>query len=194
MPGCCPQMDDVELVGVVDPVPAARDSAAAECHAPAFADHQRLLGRIDAAVDRHAHALSSRRGAGLAAARHAAAGRKAALRPSWPKPTNWSKRPGVHGVVLQVGHIERFNPAFLAAHARVGQPQYIEAVRASGFTGRSTDIGVVLDLMIHDIDLVLSLVDAPLSARRRPWDWRSWAGMKTWRRPAWNSPTAAWPT
>jgi predicted dehydrogenase len=67
-----------------------------------------------------------------------------------------------HAAILQVGHIERFNPAFVAATARVGRPQYIDAVRASGFTGRSTDIGVVHDLMIHDIDLVLSLCGAPL--------------------------------
>jgi predicted dehydrogenase len=50
----------------------------------------------------------------------------------------------------------------MAAAAHVSDPRYVEAVRASGFTGRSADIGVVHDLMIHDIDLVLSLVDAPL--------------------------------
>jgi predicted dehydrogenase len=60
--------------------------------------------------------------------------------------------------VLQVGHVERFNPAFCAAAERIARPKYIEAVRANGFTFRSTDVGVVLDLMIHDIDLVLSLV------------------------------------
>jgi predicted dehydrogenase len=63
---------------------------------------------------------------------------------------------------LQVGHIERFNPAFVAAAARVGRPQYVDAVRAAPFTGRSTDIGVVHDLMIHDVDLVLSMIEAPL--------------------------------
>ena len=65
-------------------------------------------------------------------------------------------------VVLQVGHIERFNPAFQAAVPQTPNPKYIEAVRASGFTFRSTDVGVVLDLMIHDIDLVLSMVRSPL--------------------------------
>jgi predicted dehydrogenase len=62
------------------------------------------------------------------------------------------------GVVLQVGHVERFNPAFETAAAQIGDPKYIETVRTSGFTFRSTDVGVVLDVMIHDIDLVLSLV------------------------------------
>jgi predicted dehydrogenase len=62
--------------------------------------------------------------------------------------------------VLQVGHIERFNPAFLAAQALVNRPKFIEATRAGSFTFRSTDIGVVLDLMIHDIDLTLALVQS----------------------------------
>ena len=60
--------------------------------------------------------------------------------------------------VLQVGHVERFNPAFISAATHIHQPRFIEATRASGYTFRSTDVGVVLDLMIHDIDLVLSLV------------------------------------
>jgi predicted dehydrogenase len=62
------------------------------------------------------------------------------------------------GLVFQVGHLERHNPVFMEAAKRLGDPLYIEAYRASPFTGRSTDISVVLDVMIHDIDLVLSLV------------------------------------
>ena len=65
-------------------------------------------------------------------------------------------------LVLQVGHVERFNPALVAAIPYARNPKFIEAVRASGFTFRSMDVGVVLDLMIHDIDLVLSLVRSPL--------------------------------
>jgi predicted dehydrogenase len=61
--------------------------------------------------------------------------------------------------VLQVGHVERFNPALVAAETHIRDPKYIESVRATSFTCRSTDIGVVLDLMIHDIDVVLSLLD-----------------------------------
>jgi predicted dehydrogenase len=66
------------------------------------------------------------------------------------------------GAVLQVGHIERFNPALTAAQPYLREPKYIEGVRAGAFTFRSTDIGVVLDLMIHDIDVVLSLVAEPV--------------------------------
>jgi predicted dehydrogenase len=67
-----------------------------------------------------------------------------------------------HGALLQVGHIERFNPAFQAARPLIIEPKYIRAERTSGYTFRSTDIGVVHDLMIHDIDLVLSLVRSRL--------------------------------
>ena len=59
-----------------------------------------------------------------------------------------------HHALLQVGHIERFNPAFEALQRQPMQPKWIRAQRIGPFTGRSTDIGVVLDLMIHDIDLI----------------------------------------
>jgi predicted dehydrogenase len=61
------------------------------------------------------------------------------------------------GLIFQVGHLERHNPAFAEAISQIRKPLYIEAYRASPFTGRSTDVSVVLDVMIHDIDLVLSL-------------------------------------
>lgn len=67
-------------------------------------------------------------------------------------------------VPLQVGHIERFNPAWKAAAPYCRDPKYIRIERVSPYTFRSTDIGVVHDLMIHDIDLVQSLVDAPLKS------------------------------
>jgi predicted dehydrogenase len=61
------------------------------------------------------------------------------------------------GLVFQIGHLERFNPAFRRAVALVKQPVFIEAVRVGPFTGRSTDVDVVHDLMIHDLDLTLTL-------------------------------------
>jgi predicted dehydrogenase len=65
-------------------------------------------------------------------------------------------------LVLQVGHIERFNPALNALEEKLTHPRFIEAHRLSTYPGRSTDIGVVLDLMIHDIDVVLHLVRSPI--------------------------------
>ena len=65
-------------------------------------------------------------------------------------------------VHIQVGHIERFNPALRAVESYIGQPIYIQAERLSGFSQRVTDVSVVLDLMIHDIDLVLSLIPSDI--------------------------------
>lgn len=68
------------------------------------------------------------------------------------------------GLVLQIGHLERFSAAYQALSARTGVPLYIEAVRIAPFKPRGTDVSVILDLMIHDLDLVLALVDSPLVA------------------------------
>ncbi len=65
-------------------------------------------------------------------------------------------------LILQVGHIERFNSAFSATQKLIKEPKFIECHRLSPFPNRSLDIGVVLDLMIHDIDIVLGLVDSAL--------------------------------
>ncbi len=64
--------------------------------------------------------------------------------------------------ILQVGHIERFNPVMSQLEARLDQPRFIESHRLSPFPRRSLDIGVVLDLMIHDLEIVLHLVHAPV--------------------------------
>lgn len=65
-----------------------------------------------------------------------------------------------HGVKVQVGHVERFNPALLAIDAKELNPKFIEAHRLAIFNPRGTDVSVVLDLMIHDIDIVLSMIDS----------------------------------
>ncbi len=67
-----------------------------------------------------------------------------------------------NGRIVQTGHLERFNPAVTAARAYLNQPMFFEAHRLSVFTPRSLDVDVVLDLMIHDLDIVLSLVDSPV--------------------------------
>jgi predicted dehydrogenase len=68
-----------------------------------------------------------------------------------------------HGLILQVGHIERFNPVLKYLESVATQPRFIEVHRLSPYPGRSTDIGVVLDLMIHDLDVVLALVPSPVA-------------------------------
>ncbi len=152
---------EIELVGVVDPVAENRNRAAAECNTAAFHDVAQLDGRIDAAViaspTRFHHRLAMQllgRGVHLLVEKP--------LCSTTAEADELVEAARERGVVLQVGHVEQFSPALAAALPYVPNPKYIEAVRAGGFTFRSTDIGVVLDLMIHDIDLVLSLVKSPL--------------------------------
>ena len=68
------------------------------------------------------------------------------------------------GLVLQVGHIERFNPVMSQLESRLDRPKFIECHRLSPFPQRSLDIGVVLDLMIHDLEIVLHLVSSPVAS------------------------------
>ena len=67
-----------------------------------------------------------------------------------------------HQRILQVGHLERFNPAVLAVHPYIHMPMFFEAHRLNIFTPRSLDVDVILDLMVHDLDIVLSLVQSPV--------------------------------
>jgi predicted dehydrogenase len=69
-----------------------------------------------------------------------------------------------HGAKLAVGHVERFNPVLAALEERLGRPRFIEAHRLSPYPGRSTDIGVVMDLMIHDLEIILHLVRSPVTS------------------------------
>ena len=68
-----------------------------------------------------------------------------------------------HGCRLQVGHVERFNPVFKYLESVATEPRFIESHRLSPYPARSTDIGVVLDLMIHDLDVVLAFVKSPVT-------------------------------
>src|SRR5438270_4501134 len=67
-------------------------------------------------------------------------------------------------LILQVGHVERFNPVLSALESRLTHPRFIEAHRLSPYPNRSTDIGVVLDLMIHDLEIILHLVRSPIQS------------------------------
>ncbi len=154
-------LDAFTLVGVVDPDEANRQQVSAQAGTPAFSDYRDVLDRVDAAViatptrlhhavaleflSRGVHVLVEKP---LASVAREAGDLVAAARRSQ--------------CVLQVGHVERFNPVWTKTLAHVRAPRYIEAVRSGSFSFRSTDIGVVLDLMIHDLDLILSLVAAPL--------------------------------
>jgi predicted dehydrogenase len=154
-------LPDVELVAVADSRPEQAQIIADKFATRAVSDYHQLLDRIDAvsiAVPTLLHgpvaaAFLSRGIASLVEKPLASTLREAELLVSLSHS---------HGALLQVGHIERFNPALGALQQAAIRPKFISAERLSTYTFRSTDIGVVLDLMIHDIDLVLSLIPAPL--------------------------------
>ena len=152
---------EVDLVAVVDPVPEARNRVAAECKTKAVVDYRNLIDQIDAAIVATPTRFHHRVAMELA-------GNGIHLLVEKPICTSVAEADELveaadaNGIVLQVGHVERFSPALAATAPYLAQPKYIDAVRASGFTFRSTDVGVVLDLMIHDIDLVLSLANSPV--------------------------------
>jgi predicted dehydrogenase len=153
----------IELVGIVDPSEAARSALAAELNVAAFADHAPLLGRLDGAIiatpSRLHHAVAIDL---ITHGVHVFVEKPMTLNVG--DADDLIAEAAARHLVLQVGHVERFNPAFTAAAPHLTAPKYIEAVRSGPFTCRSIDIGVVLDLMIHDIDATLSLVDDEIVA------------------------------
>jgi predicted dehydrogenase len=151
------QLPEANLVAVVDPVAPAREQLAAELQVAAHADHRPLLGAIDAAIiatptQYHADVAVELLRSGV----HVLVEKPITLHPH--EANELITVAEAQRLVLQVGHVERFNPALLAAESHLSEPKFIEATRCGPYTCRSTDIGVVLDLMIHDIDVVLSLV------------------------------------
>lgn len=147
---------DVELVAVVDPTPESRARVAESHGCRGLEDPRGLVGLVDAAVvaaPTGLHAAVSlpllEGGLDLLVEKPLAASVEDAR-----AIVIAARR---HGRVVAVGHVERFNPAWRMAAERAGRVIAIQACRQAPFTFRSMDVGVVLDLMIHDIDLVLSL-------------------------------------
>jgi predicted dehydrogenase len=154
-------LDQVELVAVVDPSEESRRQVAAETGAVPLADCRELFGQVDAAVvatptSIHRQVASELLSGGI----HVLVEKP--LAPTLADAEEILALAKRQQLVLQVGHVERFNPAYTSARDKLRDPKYIEARRLSGYTFRSTDIGVVLDLMVHDLDLILNLVSAPL--------------------------------
>jgi predicted dehydrogenase len=155
-------LGNVELVAVVDPVEANRFQVAVDCGAQALADHRELFGRVDAAVIATPTRFHHRVGMELLSQGiHLLIEKPLAV--SLTEADELAAEAQRRGLVLQVGHVERFNPAWTAVLPHLREPKYIEATRCGPFSFRSTDIGAVLDIMIHDLDLVLSLVRSPLA-------------------------------
>jgi predicted dehydrogenase len=155
------QLPQVELVGLADVNAGQAQAVAQRCGCPAYTDYQALLPGVDAAVI----AVPTTYHFGIArdflTRRIPVLVEKplAATRAHAEQLAELARR---QQTTLQVGHIERFNPAFQELQRRPLQPRLIQAERLGPYTGRSTDIGVVLDLMIHDLDLLLALTRSPV--------------------------------
>lgn len=148
--------EQVEVVAVADPSEAARALVTEQLGLSTVADYRNLLTEIDAAIVaaptvHHYEVASTLLRAGV----HTLVEKPLATSPDQcNRLVNIARN---HARILQTGHVERFNPAWTAVQSHLAQPKYIEATRIGPYSGRSTDIGAVMDLMIHDIDLVLSL-------------------------------------
>ena len=158
----------VALVAVVDASPQVRSAASEAFSVPAFEDIAALLAsglKLDAAsvcvpTLHHAASASTLLEAGVDVLI------EKPLAASLDEADALIAAAEKHGRMVQVGHLERFNPAVAAARAHLNRPMFFEAHRLSIFTARSLDVDVVLDLMIHDLDIVLSLVDSPVEEVR----------------------------
>jgi len=154
-------MDDVELVGVADINLQQAGKVAEECSTSACTDYRELLDRVDAVsivvptVNHHQVTLDCLE-------------KNVDVLVEKPITTNLAEaddliaRADKKNAILQVGHLEQFNPAVMAMKPLLTHPLFIEAHRISVFKNRGTDVDVVLDLMIHDIDIILSIINAPL--------------------------------
>ena len=165
-------LPNVELVGVVDADPETAQRVAKELGVAAFTDYRELLGaagskraRVDlvsvASTTETHHAVARDC---LAAGVHVLAEKPITV--TVAQADELIALADAKHLVLQVGHLERFNPAWLAVKDKITRPVFIEAHRMAPFKARGIDVSVVLDLMIHDLDLILPLVGSPVTDLR----------------------------
>ncbi len=155
------ELPDAELIGIVDANPDRAAQIAKEFSIEAIPDIESLAGRIDAAsvavptVD-HARVGCALLSMGIDVLVEKPMAASLAEADQLLYSAKQSAR------ILQVGHLERFNPAIVAVMPVVNRPLYFEVHRLGVFTPRSLDIDVVYDVMIHDLDILLAIVDSPV--------------------------------
>jgi predicted dehydrogenase len=153
---------DVTLVGVVDASADRAQEVADEVGCAALTDYRQLFGQADlvsvAVPTQHHYAVARDC---LANGMHVLLEKP--ITQTVAEADELIQLADQHALVLQVGHLERFNPAVKALQGVLNNPLFIESHRLAPFKPRGTDVNVVLDLMIHDIDILLSLVDHPIT-------------------------------
>jgi predicted dehydrogenase len=154
-------MEYVDLVGVVDTQRGLADEVAARFNTRAFYNHQDLIGKVDAVS------------IAVPTPEHFAVSRdflendidvliEKPITTSLEEADELIRLSESHGLIVQVGHLERFNPAVTALQGVIKKPMFIESHRLSIYQDRCTDVSVVLDLMIHDIDIILNFVKSDI--------------------------------
>jgi predicted dehydrogenase len=155
------QLADCELVAVVDGREEVRNAVAAEVRSRALSDYRELLGKVDAvSVVTPTPAHFEIADAFLAAGAHVLVEKPITETPEQARAL--IARAAQCHKILQVGHLERFNAAILAAEPHISSARFMECTRLAPYKERGTDVNVVLDLMIHDIDLVQSLANSDI--------------------------------
>lgn len=150
-------IEGVELVGVADASRERAEEVAAEVGAAAFTDYRSLLEKVDlvsVAVPTQHHFAVARDC--LAAGCHILLEKP--ITQTVAEAEELIRMAAERRLVFQVGHLERFNPAVLALKGVLTNPLFIESHRLAPYKPRGTDVNVVLDLMIHDIDIILNMV------------------------------------
>ena len=151
----------VELVGVVDNDAARASEIASALGTTPYSDHHALIGKVDAVsvvVPTQLHHLVARDF--LAAGVHVLIEKPITV--TLAEADELIAIADDKKLVFQVGHLERFNPVLVALEGVLKQPLFIESVRIAPFKPRGTDVNVVLDLMIHDIELIQHIVKSPV--------------------------------
>lgn len=155
-------LDGVELVGVVDNDPARAAEIATACTTIPYTDYRQLLDKVDAVsvvVPTQLHYEVAKEF--LSAGVHVLIEKPITV--TIEQADELISLADSRGLVFQVGHLERFNPVLMALDEVMTKPQFVESVRIAPFKPRGTDVNVVLDLMIHDIDIIQHLVKSPVA-------------------------------
>ena len=159
---CIKQIEKFELVGFFDPAEETAKQVDAELKVHCFNSIEELIDAVDV-VDivtptiRHFECASK----ALQKRKHVFIEKPIVATPE--EANALKKLADEAGVKVQVGHVERFNPAFIAAEPFIKEPLFIEAHRLALFNPRGTDVPVVLDLMVHDLDILLTIVKSSIS-------------------------------
>lgn len=158
---CIKEISGYDLVGFYDVNPLVASDVQQKYNIPAFENFEELLEKVDVidivtpTVSHFEYAKKS-----LEAKKHVFIEKPIVT--TLEEAKELMKISKNAGVQIQIGHVERFNPAFLATRSYINEPKFIEAHRLSYYNPRGTDVPVVLDLMIHDIDILLTIIDSPI--------------------------------